>query len=177
MSTPHDDPPGDSRNAGSAPTAVSLPSLADRTTSVSDAASAAGRVLYDLPTAVLPAYLLALGTAGAARAPSLLAAGAAVAVLAATGRIEPVLDAAAPLLESRGEGVDAVPGTVPQLPPELETAVEQLAVPEVGALLLAGGLLSVVVLVSVRGVASAVTQTTVWATLTVDRGNDPATGH
>jgi len=154
------------------PTAVSLPPLDERTSSVSDAASAARRVLYDLPTAVLPAYLLALGTASVARAPLLLAVGAAVALLAATGRIEPVLEAAAPLLEERGGAADTAPGgPVPGVPPELETAIDGLAVPEVGALLLAGGVVSVVVLVLARGVASAVTQTTVWATLAV--GDEP----
>ena len=154
------------------PTAVSLPPLDERTPSVSDAASAARRVLYDLPTAVLPAYLLALGTASVARAPLLLAVGAAVALLAAAGRIEPVLEAAAPLLEERGGAADTAPGgPVPGVPPELETAIDGLAVPEVGALLLAGGVVSVVVLVLARGVASAVTQTTVWATLAV--GDEP----
>jgi uncharacterized membrane protein SpoIIM required for sporulation len=147
--------------------------LDERTPSVSDAASAARRVLYDLPTAVLPAYLLALGTASVARAPLLLAVGTAVALLAATGRIEPVLEAAAPLLEERGGAVDTGPGApVPELPPELETAIDGLAVPEVGVLLLAGGAVSVIVLVLARGVASAVTQTTVWATLAV--GNEPS---
>ncbi len=154
------------------PTTVSLPPLDERTPSVSDAASAARRVLYDLPTAVLPAYLLALGTASVARAPLLLAVGAAVALLAATGRIEPALEAAAPLLEERGGAADTAPGgPVPGVPPELETAIDGLAVPEVGALLLAGGVVSVVVLVLARGVASAVTQTTVWATLAV--GDEP----
>ena len=140
---------------------------------MSDAASAAGRALYDLPTAVLPAYLLAVGTASVARAPFLLAVGAAVAFLAATGRVESVLEAAAPLFERDGEsaggGAAAGPGAAPpELPPGLGEAVGRLAVPEVGALVLAGGVVSVVVLVLVRGVASAVTQTTVWAALAVD---------
>ena len=173
MSSTRDDPPDDRRTTESVPTAVSLPPLDERTPSVSDAASAARRVLYDLPTAVLPAYLLALGTASVARAPLLLAVGTAVALLAVTGRIEPVLEAAAPLLEERGGAVDAGPGApVPELPPELTTAIDGLAVPEVGVLLLAGGAVSVIVLVLARGVASAVTQTTVWATLAV--GNEPS---
>ena len=130
-------------------------------------------MLYDLPTAVLPAYLFAFGTASVARAPLLLAVGAAVALLTATGRIEAVLEAAAPLLEDRGEAAGVDP-TAPAsgLPPELESAVSGLVGPEVGALLLAGVAVSVVVLVLVRGVASAVTQTTVWATIAV--GDDPA---
>jgi len=173
VSSTRDSSPNDGPNTDSEPTAVSLPPLDERAPSVSDAASAAGRVLYDLPTAVLPAYLLAVGTASVARAPFLLGVGAAVALLAATGRIEPVLEAAAPLLERGSEsgegGVAAGPGVAgPQLPPELTEAVGRLAVPEVGALVLAGGVVSVAVLVLVRGVASAVTQTTVWAALAVD---------
>ena len=173
MSSTRDSSPDGGPSTESEPTAVSLPPLDERAPSVSDAASAAGRALYDLPTAVLPAYLLAVGTASVARAPFLLAVGAAVAFLAATGRVESVLEAAAPLFERGGEsaggGAAAGPGAAPpELPPGLGEAVGRLAVPEVGALVLAGGVVSVVVLVLVRGVASAVTQTTVWAALAVD---------
>ena len=155
------------------PTERSLPSLSDRDPTVSDAATAAGRVVRDLPTAILPAYLVALGAAGVARAPLLLALGVAVGLLAATGRIEPVLRAAEPLV-GRDGGSGAVGPTDPAAPPgapELSAAVADLASPTVVGLVGGGVLLSVVVFALVRAVSVAVTQSTVWAALAV--GDDP----
>lgn len=170
-------PPHDGRE--SAPTDRSLPPLSDRDPSVSEAADAAVRVLRDLPTAVLPAYLFALGAAGVARAPLLLAGGVALAFLAVTGRIEPVLRAAEPLVDrdgpagESGAGDPAAPPGAPdiQIPPELSAAVADLAAPTVVGLVLAGVLASVLVFALVRGVSVAVTQSTVWAVLAV--GDDP----
>lgn len=164
------------------PTERSLPPLSDRDPTVSGAVTAAGRVVRDLPTAVLPAYLVALGAAGVARAPLLLALGVAVAFLAATGRIEPVLRAAEPLVGRDGaDGVvdPADPSTPPgapdlSIPPELSAAVADLASPTVVGLVVAGVLLSVLAFALVRGVSVAVTQSTVWAALAVEDDPEPA---
>lgn len=152
----------------------------DRSRSVSDALAAAGRVLVDYPAAVLPAYLLALGALPAARTPLLVALAAAVGLLVADGRIEAVVrafadaerDAATPGGDGFFGGFGETPSEV-TLTPEQEAALSGLATPEVGVLLLAGLLATVVAALVLRAVALAVTYGTVWAALD---GRDPLVG-
>ncbi|WP_313693079.1 stage II sporulation protein M [Halorarum halobium] len=149
----------------------------DRSPSLSDAFTGAGRVLADHPVAVVSAYLLVVAVVPIARVPFLVALTAAVGVLAAAGRIEPVVQALAEqasISEDGGLGGGGIGeggigggfgGGDPPISPELERAVEGLFVPEVGLLLVAGVLLTVVVAVLVGAVATAVSTGTVWAAL------------
>lgn len=145
-----------------------LPPPDERSPAASDALTATGRVLRDLPGAILPAYLLALGVASVARVPILLALALSVGLLDRAGRIEPLLREARTLSES---GVD--PDSVP---PEVTAMVRELFTPAVIALLVGGVLAGIVVLVLARAVSTAVTQSTVWATLAVGSGVGPASG-
>ncbi|MEZ3117064.1 stage II sporulation protein M [Halobaculum sp. MBLA0147] len=177
------------------PTAAALPAFDDRDPSLSASLTAAVRLLRDFPAAVFPAYLLALGTASVARVPVLLGVAAATALLATTGRIEPVLQAAEPLFReaqaTTGEpsggpfggggifGGDTPPdgaSSDPGFSPELEAALADLVTPETVLLVLGGGALALVVGLLVRAVAVAVAQSTVWATFAVADGRGaPAT--
>ncbi|WP_435065265.1 stage II sporulation protein M [Halobaculum sp. EA56] len=143
----------------------------DGSRSIAGALGAAGRLLRDRPAAVLPAYLLAIGLTAAARVPLTLALVAAAASLALTGRLEPLVRAAADLQEAAreggsggggGPGTGGVPGTIP---PGVETAVTDAVTPTVVAALALGVAGAVVVGVLARAVASAVTYGTVWAGL------------
>jgi uncharacterized membrane protein SpoIIM required for sporulation len=131
-----------------------------RVPSTSDALSATTRIFRDLPGAVIPAYLLALGAAGVARLPVLFGLGLAVAILAQQGLIEPVIRAAEPLAQQEEPLTET--GVFPE---ELEQAIQNLVTPEAVALVLGGVVAGFVVFVLVHAVSTAVTQTTVWAAL------------
>lgn len=152
----------------------------DRSPSLSDALTAAGRVLVDHPVAVVSAYLLAVAVVPVARVPFLAAFAAAVGLLASMGRIEPLVEALAdqqgvlPEGGGGGDGIgdgfggdgfggDGVGGADPTLSPELQSAIEGVLVPEVGALLVVGLVATAVVALLAQSVASAVTYGTVWA--------------
>ncbi|QLG28252.1 stage II sporulation protein M [Halorarum halophilum] len=152
----------------------------DRSPSLSDALTAAGRVLVDHPVAVVSAYLLATAVVPVARVPFLAAFAAAVGLLASMGRIEPLVQALADqeavLTEGGGQGEGSIPGgfgegfgggggSDPALSPELQSAVDGLLIPEVGALLVAGLVVTAVVALLAQSVASAVTYGTLWAAI------------
>ena len=116
------------------------------------------RLLWERSASVLPVYLLASGLYGAARAPLVVAAVAAVWLLAAAGRLDPFLDR---LRAAEGGPIDPGTGAGPgsgSLPPELGDAVAGLLTPGVVLLLVGGALGAAVlaVLASAVGNAAAV---------------------
>lgn len=145
---------------------ATLPPPEERSPAASDALTATGRVFRDLPSAVFPAYLLALGAASVARVPILLALALGVALLNRAGEIGPLLREARATTEQ--SGADA------SVSPELAEMLQNLVTPELVALVAGGTLLGLVVFVLARAVSTAVTQTTVWATLAVGSGASPA---
>ncbi|MFB6175839.1 MAG: stage II sporulation protein M, partial [Halobaculum sp.] len=148
---PHDGPP--------ASESATLPPPDDRSPSASDALTATGRVFRDLPGAVFPAYLLALGTASVARVPVLLAVALALGLLDRAGRIDPILRE----VKASAEEIQARES----VPPEVAGALRDLVTPEVIALVAGGVIAGFVVFALARAVSTAVTQTTVWAALSV----------
>jgi len=148
-----------------------MPRSSDDGRSTAEAVAAAGRLLRDRPAAVLPAYLLAIGLTTAARVPLTLALGVAGASLALTGRLEPLVRAAADLQEAAreggaGGGLGPGSGGVPEtLPPGVESALVGAVTPTVVASLAVGVVAAVVVGLLARALASAVTYGTVWAGL------------
>ena len=109
----------------------------------------------------LTLYLLAAGAVFAARVPLLVALGVAVAVLAAQGRIAPVVEQLGELDSQLGEGgfADPAPGTTPDLPPALEQAVVGLVTPTTAVLFLLGVVATLLAVVVAQAVSAAVTLT------------------
>ncbi|QZP36414.1 stage II sporulation protein M [Halobaculum magnesiiphilum] len=155
----------------------------DEPRSVSTALTAAGRLLRDRPAAVLPAYLLSIGLAATARVPVTVGLGVAVASLAATGRLEPLVRAAVELQEAAraagdpgggigpGDGPESGSGEIPAGAAEaLADAAANAATPTVVAALGIGVVAAVVVGLLARALGSAVSYGTVWAGLD---GRDP----
>jgi len=147
--------------------------------SVSTALGAAGRLLRDRPAAVLPAYLLSIGLTAAARVPLTIGIGVAVASLAATGRLEPLVRAAVELQEAAraagdpgglapGTGSDSDPGAggLPAGAGEALTDAAATAVtPTVVAAVGVGAVGAVLVGLLGGALGSAVTYGTVWGGL------------
>ena len=148
--------------------------------SVSTALTAAGRLLRDRPAAVLPAYLLSVGLTTAARVPLTIGIGVAVASLAATGRLEPLVRAAVELQEAArsdgGSGAGLAPeaGTDPDaggggLPAgaveALTDAAANAVTPMVVAVIGAGVVGAILVGLLAGALGSAVTYGTVWGGL------------
>jgi uncharacterized membrane protein SpoIIM required for sporulation len=138
----------------------------DESRSVSTALAAAGRLLRDRPAAVLPAYLLSIGLAAAARVPLTVGIGVAAASLAASGRLEALVRAAADLQEAmRGEGEagPVEPGSVPAGVGDAVTDAAASAVtPTVVAAVGIGVAGSVLVGLLAGALGSAVTYGAVW---------------
>jgi uncharacterized membrane protein SpoIIM required for sporulation len=109
----------------------------------------------------LTLYLLAAGAVFAARVPLLVALGVAVAVLAAQGRIAPVVEQLGELESQLGESgfADPAPGTTPDLPPALEQAVVGLVTPTTAVLFLLGVMATLLAVVVAQAVSAAVTLT------------------
>jgi hypothetical protein len=135
--------------------------------------------------AILPYYLLAASAPAMARVPALVCVGAAVAYLAATGRLDPLFGALDGFEPGTGSGVGTGPeptspspadptalpgGPDAVLPPELVAALRGLVTPTTVLLVLAGALASLVVLVVARGATAAGALAAVDAGL---RGEDP----
>lgn len=158
----------DSDDGPPATETATLPSFDERSPSASDALTATGRVFRDLPGAVFPAYLLALGAASVARVPILLALALAVGLLSRTGQIDPLLREARVASEQSGPGQS--------VSPELAEMLQNLVTPELVGLVVGGTLLGLLVFVLVSAVSTAVTQTTVWAVLTVGSSAGPTSG-
>ncbi|UIO99809.1 stage II sporulation protein M [Halobaculum sp. CBA1158] len=146
-----------------------MPRPHDGPRSVADALRAAGRLLRDRPAAVLPAYLLALGVTAATQVPVVVAIAGTAAILAATGRLEPLVRALGEVMtaarESGSAGGGPAAGMAGDLPPGVGDAVTAAATPAVIATVALGGVGAVVVSVLARAVASAATYGTVWAAL------------
>jgi uncharacterized membrane protein SpoIIM required for sporulation len=142
-------------------------SEADR--SITTALGATGRVLYDRPGSILPAYLLALGVIQIASVPILLGLAAAIASLSAAGRLEALADelpALADVAESAGGPGDPTdPGTGGPIPLEAIEAVTGLVTPVSVAAVGFGIVGAIVAYVLARVVTSAIVQGTVWAAL------------
>ncbi|MFC6795031.1 hypothetical protein ACFQFH_12765 [Halobaculum halobium] len=146
--------------------------------SVSTALAAAGRLLRDRPAAVLPAYLLSIGLTAAARVPLTAGIGIAVASLAATGRLEPLVRAVVELQEAAraaegssgsgafesgpGAGADGLPAGAGEA---LADAAANAATPTVVAAVGLGVAGAVLVGLLAGALGSAVTYGTVWAGL------------
>lgn len=140
----------------------------ERTTTVADALTVAGRLLRDRPGRVLPAFLLSLGVATAARVPLLAGAGVAAWLLASTGRLDPLLGALADLaaagalgeVPDGGTDPGAAPGELPlpadDLPPGTVDAVLAALTPGVVGAAMVGVLGAVAVGLLGRAVANAV---------------------
>ena len=110
------------------------------------------RVLADRPASVVPVYLLVVGLNAATRVPLLAGVGAVIALLAADGRLQALLDALEAVdTESLGQQEPAPEA----LPPELGAAAADLVSPEVVLVIAAAGLASVIVGVVANGVGSA----------------------
>jgi len=145
---------------------VSRPSRESR--SVSAALGAAGRLLRDRPAAVLPAYLLSIGLAAAARVPLTVGIGVAAASLAATGRLEPLARAAVEFQEAAREsasGTGSDPASMGGVPPEtageMADAAANAVTPAVVAAIVAGVVGAVIVGLLASALGSAVTYGTV----------------
>ena len=136
--------------------------------SVAAAITAAGRLLREKPGELLPAYLLASAVAAVARVPVFAGAAVAVALLNATGRIEPVVTA---IGELEGGGLEG--GESPANVLAVREALEGLVTPEVVGLIGVGVLASLAVALVVRPVSVAITQATVWAA--IDGADEPLT--
>ncbi|RLM56871.1 stage II sporulation protein M [Halobellus sp. Atlit-31R] len=128
-------------------------------------------MLWERSASVLPMYLLVSGLYAVARAPLLLAGLLALWLAAATGRLEPVVDAlrgagASPSTDS-GDAASADPGPVgaEQVSPELADAVAALATPEIVGLVALGVLLSALFAVLASAVGSAAAIGTVYGLL------------
>ncbi|QZY00884.1 stage II sporulation protein M [Halobaculum rubrum] len=150
----------------------------DESRSVSTALTAAGRLLRDRPAAILPAYLLSIGLTAAARVPLTVGIGVAVASLAATGRLEPLVRAAVELQEAArsdggsgaglapGAGSDPGAGGLPAGAGEaLTDAAANAATPTVVAAIGAGVVGAVLVGLLAGSLGSAVTYGAVWGGL------------
>jgi uncharacterized membrane protein SpoIIM required for sporulation len=125
------------------------------------AALRAGSALpYRRPTTVLPYYLLAASAPAVARVPAVLGAGAALAWLAATGRLDPVVGALRDADLGLGEETEPSPGVGPGigeqgLPPDLTAALGGLVTPTTVALVGTGLAAALVCLLVARAVTAA----------------------
>jgi uncharacterized membrane protein SpoIIM required for sporulation len=127
-----------------------------------DALRSGFRLLGSRTRDTLTLYLLAAGAVFAARVPLLVALGVAVAVLAAQGRIAPVVEQLGELESQLGDGDlggNPAPGATPDLPPGLDQAIASLVTPTTSVLFLLGALLTLLTAVVAQAVSSAVTLT------------------
>jgi uncharacterized membrane protein SpoIIM required for sporulation len=124
-----------------------------------DALRSGFALLRDRTRDTLTLYLVAAGAVFAARVPLLLALGVAVAVLAAQGRIAPVVREFEAFSRQVGEGgfPTADPTATPDLPPGLQTAIEGLVTPTTALLFVAGLLLTLLAALVAQAAGAAVT--------------------
>jgi uncharacterized membrane protein SpoIIM required for sporulation len=124
-----------------------------------DALRSGFALLGDRTRDTLTLYLVAAGAVFAARVPLLLALGVAVAVLAAQGRIAPVVREFEAFSRQAGEGgfPTADPTATPDLPPDLQAAIEGLVTPTTALLFLGGVLLTLLAALVAQAAGSAVT--------------------
>ncbi|MFO7834849.1 MAG: stage II sporulation protein M [Halohasta sp.] len=110
------------------------------------------RVLADRPASVVPVYLLVVGLNAATRVPLLAGIGTVIALLAADGRLQALLDA----VEAVDiESLDQQDPSPESIPPELEAAAADLVSPEVVLVIAVAGLASLVVGLVANGLSSA----------------------
>jgi len=137
--------------------------------SLDDALRAAPRLLRARAGDLLPLYLLAASAPGVARTPLVAAVALAVASLAVTGRLDPLVAALREADVGTGGGSDPLGADEPAGTAVAE-AVAGLLTPTVVVLVVLGGLAALAVLLLARAVGSAATLSAVAAGL---RGEGP----